>query len=76
MWSWEEIESKGEGAEGAVVKEEIKVEGKELTDSGTSPQLNSIDQDTTTPIPHIIELGLLDLLSLYKLLEDHNRIYH
>ena len=48
--------------------------------SGTSQQLNSIDQDTITPIPHIIELGLLDLLFPYKVLVlrvgGHNRIYH
>jgi len=49
-----------------------------LTCSGISRQLNSIDLDIIMPIRHIIELGLLDLLLRYKVLElrDHNRIYH
>lgn len=51
---------------------------RELTYSGTFPRHNYIDQDIIMPIPHIIELGLLDLLFHYRVLgmEDHNRIYH
>lgn len=55
---------------------------EELTISGISQQLNSIDQDIIMRIPHIIELGLLDLQSHYLVklvvvvLGGHNRIYH
>ena len=70
-----EEELKGEWT---AIVEGIRSKGDWLTCSGTSQQLNSIDHDTIMPIPHIIELGLLDLLLRYKVLElrDRNRIYH
>jgi len=60
-----------------MVVKEIRVKEKRLINSGISQQLNSIDRDTITPIPHIIELGLLDLLFPYRVrrLGGHNRIY-